>query len=188
MFEYQGLTKTENELLFALKSTTIFLSWCRMVTRHSAFFVPVFEVELQGFISISVKRRIWKVGILEGWNPSKFPKFSVWRFLGTREFAKLQVLYLQNIFWKISLFFLFLQWVQRRILFCEPSSFEYFLWQSKSYKVIRDFCFQHRCTPENRYCGVTDCHFWFLSQAVILSSYLELNSILDEDFSILIGR
>ena len=58
--------------------------------------------------------------------------------------------FLKNLF-----FFLFLQWVQRRILFCEPSSFEYFLWQSKSYKVIRDFCFHHRCTPENRYCGVT---------------------------------
>ena len=129
-----------------------------MVTRHSAFFVPVFEVELQGFISISAKRRIWKVGIPEDWNPSKSPKFSVWRFWGTREFTKLQVLYLQHIFWKISLFFLFLQWVQRRILFYEPSSFEYFLWQSKSYKVIRDFCFHHRCTPEKN-----KMSFWLYS-------------------------
>ena len=37
---------------------TIFLSIRRMVTRHSAFFLPCFEVELQGFISISAKRRI----------------------------------------------------------------------------------------------------------------------------------
>ena len=92
----------------------------------------------------------------------------------------------RTFFWKISLFFLFLQWVQRRILFCEPSSFEYFLWQSKSYKVVRDFCFHLRCTPEYRYCGVTDCHFWFSPQAVILSSNLELNSILAEEFDNLI--
>ena len=65
-----------------LGPATIFLPWCRMVTRHSAFFVPVFEVELQGFISISAKQRIWKVGIPEVWNPSKSPKFSVWQFLG----------------------------------------------------------------------------------------------------------
>ena len=89
-----------------LGPATIFLPWCRMVTRHSAFFVPVFEVELQGFISILAKRRIWKVGIPEGWNPPKSPKFSVWRFSGTRGFAKLQVLDIQRKCLKIPSDFL----------------------------------------------------------------------------------
>ena len=151
-----------------------------MVTRHSAFFVPVFEVELQGFISISAKRRIWKVRIQEVWKTPKSPKFSVWRFSGTREFDKLQVLYLQHIFWKFSLFFLFLQWVQRRILFCEPSSSWIFPLQSKSYKKIRDFCFNHKCTPEYRYCGVTD--YILAANHPIFSSNLEFNSILAEEF------
>ena len=83
-------------------------------------------------------------------------------------------------------FFLFLQWVQRRILFCEPSSFEYFSWHSNSYNKNRDFCIAHKCTPENRKSCVTVCHFWFSPQAVILSSNLELNSILAEEFDNLI--
>ena len=101
-----GVYKTENEFGFDYKCPTIFLSWCRMVTRHSAFFVPVFEVDWQVFISISAKRRIWKVGIPEGWNPQKSPKFSVWRFSGTREFAKLQVLDIQRKYLKIPYNFL----------------------------------------------------------------------------------
>ena len=44
------------------------------------FFVPVFEGELQRFMTFPAKRRIWKVRIPEGWNQSKSPKFSVWRF------------------------------------------------------------------------------------------------------------
>ena len=89
-----------------LGPATIFLSWCRMVTRHSAFFVPVFEVDWQGFISIWAKWRIWKVGIPESWNPSKSPKFSVWRFSGTREIDKLQVLDIQRKWLKIPFDFL----------------------------------------------------------------------------------
>ena len=62
---------------------------------------------------------------------------------------------------KYPVTFLFLQWMQWRIWFYKPSSFECFLWQSKSYKKIRDFCFHHKCTPEYRYCGVIDCCFAF---------------------------
>ena len=146
------------------------------------FFMPVFEVELQGFISILAKRRIWKVGIPEGWNPSKSPFGDFW---GHGNLPSCKCFICSTFFENLS-FFLFLQWVQRRFLFCKPSSFEYFLCQSKSYKVIGDFCFHHRCTQESRYCGVTDCHFWFSPQAVILSSNLELNSILAEEFDNLI--
>ena len=52
--------RTENPRVTSsiLVLATIFLSIRRMVTRHSAFFVPVFEGELQGFMTFPAKRRI----------------------------------------------------------------------------------------------------------------------------------
>ena len=94
----------------------------------------------------------------EGLKSVKIPQILRLAILGNTGIYQVVSALFAAYFLKNLSFFLFLQWVQRRILFCEPSSFEYFLWQSKSDKTIRDFCFQHRCTPENRYCGVTDCY------------------------------
>ena len=62
---------------------------------------------------------------------------------------------------KAPLIFSFLQQMQWRISIYEPQSFEYNLYQSKSYNKNRDFCIAHKCTPENRNSCVTICYFAF---------------------------
>ena len=125
-----------------------FLCLClRLIGRNLSLFRQNGEFEKSAFRMDEIRQ-----------NPPNSP-FGDFRGHGDSPSCKC-LIYKENTL-KSPLTFLFLQWMQWRILFYELPSSGLFPLQSKSYKKIRDFCFHHKCTPEYRYCGVTNCRFAF---------------------------
>ena len=77
-----------------------------MVTRHSAFLCLCLRLNCKDLSLFRQNGEFEKSAFRRAEIRKNPPKFSVWRFSGTREFAKLQVLDIQRKFLKIPFDFL----------------------------------------------------------------------------------